>query len=50
MVSTPEKEKKPAKPRPDKTGEDLDMLNEGQKDPESGGGGSTRYKENYDAA
>lgn len=33
-----------------RTGEDIDMLNERYSDPESGGYGSTRYKDHIDGA
>lgn len=33
-----------------RTGEDIDMLNEDKTDPESGSDGSVSYKDNYDGA
>lgn len=50
-------EKKKEKPRSsgsyrkkNRTGEDIDMLNERYTDPESGGFGSYRYKDHIDGA
>ena len=47
-----EKKRKPATSykKKNRTGEDIDMLNERYTDPESGGYGSYRYKDHIDGA
>jgi hypothetical protein len=39
-----------AEPRLNRTGEDIDMLNEGKSDPESGDAASSRYQDDIDGA